>query len=198
MDDDEIKLNIEKWPLKLDGEIKDVITLENNYTFILTIKYFYVYDANKDLLTQNTIPFIEEQKEIKEKEKEKKKDKTEFDNTRIWSDKNGSHIIFKLDGFTYYYNNVLPVNNKIKLLNLEFNQHYLEPYSIAFNNNNQNLKYTDEIIFSDENSSIYTLTIKIEENGEVNEKVNNVFNFRIKKGNNSNEEENNLFEDNYF
>ena len=198
MDDDEIKLNIEKWPLKLDGEIKDVITLENNYTFILTIKYFYVYDANKDLLTQNTIPFIEEQKEIKEKEKEKKKDKTEFDNTRIWSDKNGSHIIFKLDGFTYYYNNVLPVNNKIKLLNLEFNQHYLEPYSIAFNNNNQNLKYTDEIIFSDENSSIYTLTIKIEENGEVNEKVNNVFNFRIKKGNNSNEEENNLFEENYF
>ena len=194
--DDEIHLDIEKWQLKLDSQIKYVLSLEQNFTFILTQKSFYVHQANNDVLTQYKIPFSEEREELKESEekeakKDKKKDKDKVDNSRIWSDKSGNHVIFKLDNFIYYYNNSLPPNDKIKLLNLELNKNFLKPFSIAFNNNNKNLKYSDEIIFSDENSSIYTLTIKIEENGQIKENVNNVFSFIT--GNEENEFENNYF-----
>ena len=54
--DNENKLNIEKWPLKLDDKIKYMLSLEKNFTFILTKKYFYIYEQNKDLLTKYSIP----------------------------------------------------------------------------------------------------------------------------------------------
>ena len=166
--DNENKLNIEKWPLKLDDKIKYMLSLEKNFTFILTKKYFYIYEQNKDLLTKYSIPpsILGDIKISKS------------DESLIWSDTNGNHVIFKIDKISYYYNNILPENNKIKELNLLINNEYVEPYSFAFNNNNQNTKNTDEIIFSDKNSNIYTLNIKIEENGEIQEKVNKVFDFR--------------------
>ena len=194
--DDDFALDMEKWQLKFDSQIKYVLSLEQNLTFILTQKSFYVYRANNDSLVQYIIPFSKEREELKEEiekktKKDKEKDKDKIDNSQIWADKNGNHIIFRLDDFVYYYNNILPEKEKIKLLELKFEENFLKPFSVAFNANNQNLKYTDEIIFTDENSSIYTLTIKIEDNGQFKENVNNVFNFKIKK-------ENNEFKDNYF
>ena len=193
--DDDIALDIEKWQLKFDSQIKYVLSLEQNLTFILTQKSFYVYRANNDSLVQCIIPFLEEREKLKtETEKKTKKDKDKIDYSQIWSDKNGNHVIFRLDNFVYYYNNILP--EKIKLLDLKYEENFLKPFSVAFNDNNQNLKYTDEIIFTDENSSIFTLMIKIEDNGQFKENVNNVFNFKIKKENNDNNK--NEFKENYF
>ena len=194
--DNENKLNIEKWSLNLDDKIKYMLSLESNFTYILTKNYFCVYEKSKDALNKFTIP-----KTVREDIRA-----TRFGQSIIWSDANGNHVIFKLDKITYYYNNSLPENQKIKELNLDFNGNYIESYSFAFNNNNANPKSTDDIIFSDKNSSIYTLNIKVEENGEIQEEINKVFDFNnnntdnIKSKENKEKEEklNDLLDDNYF
>ena len=194
--DNENKLNIEKWSLNLDDKIKYMLSLESNFTYILTKNYFCVYEKSKDALNKFTIP-----KTVREDIRA-----TRFGQSIIWSDANGNHVIFKLDKITYYYNKSLPENQKIKELNLDFNGNYIEPYSFAFNNNNANPKSTDDIIFSDKNSSIYTLNIKVEENGEIQEEINKVFDFNnnntdnIKSKENKEKEEklNDLLDDNYF
>ena len=170
--DNETKLNIEKWNLKLDHKIKCMHSLESNITFILTQKSFYVYEKNKDLLTQNIIPLNEKSDSYDPN--------PNFESSNIWSDKKGIHVIFKLNGTPYYYNNILPENKKVTELDLEYKDKLLEPFSFAFNNNNQETKTTDEIIFTDSNSSIYTFIIKINETGEIQEKVNKVFDFTDK------------------
>ena len=48
--DSDIKLNLEKWELTLDDEIKYIASLESNYTYILTPTFFYIYDKSKDEL----------------------------------------------------------------------------------------------------------------------------------------------------
>lgn len=167
--DSEDKLNIEKWTLKLDDKIKNMISLEKNFTFILTNKSFYIYEKTKDSLNQIGIP---------SSDKNINTLGVKYDTSRIWCDKNGIHVIFKLDRIAYYYNNFLQDKKIIKELKLEYDNDYIEPFSFAFNNNNQNHKNTDEILFSDYNSCIYTLNIKVEDNGEIHEKINKVFDFR--------------------
>ena len=49
---------------------------------------------------------------------------------------------------------------------------------MSFNDLNKNPKNTDEIIFTDFNSVIYTLNIKAEENGEVVEKISKIFDIK--------------------
>ena len=170
--DNETKLNIEKWNLKLDATIKCMISIESNITFILTNKSLYVYEKKnkEETLTQNLIPLNEKS--------ETYNPNSEIERSKIWSDKKGIHVIFKLNGTPYYYNNILPDNKKITELSLEFNEKLLEPFSFAFNDKNQNAKMADEIIFTDSNSSIYTLSIKINDIGEIQEKVNKVFDFK--------------------
>ena len=183
--DNETQLKIEKWKLNIDDKIKYVLSLENTYTFILTKKFFYIHENKKDTLTPYLIP-LEDDNDMNELNSKK------VDNSRIWSDKNGTHIIFKLLGQNFFYfNNNLPENNKIKELILECNSKFLQAYAFAFNDNNQNPKNTDEILFSDIDSCIYTLNLKIEENGEIKEKINKVFDFREE---NSNDEKKNIEE----
>jgi len=201
--DNENKLNIEKWSLNLNDKIKYMLSLDSNFTFILTKNYFCVYEQSTVTLSKFTIPHAVREDILV----------TKFDQSLIWSDANGNHVIFKLDKITYYYNNSLPENQKIKALNLEVNGNYIEPYSFAFNNNNVNPKLTDDIIFSDKDSSIYILNINVEQNGEIQEKINKVFDFKnnnidsIKsneenKENKENKEKeeklNELLDDNYF
>ena len=196
--DEETKLNIENMSLKLDDEIKYITSIENKYMYILTETNFYIYSKTKDKesllscqIPEN--PDINQDSQIND----------EFINNRIWPDKFGMHIIFKLDGVCYYFNASFPEKKKIKKLKLisEENKNYIEPISLSFNNINKNTKTTDEIIFTDLNCVIYTLVIKIENNGEISEKVNKIIdlkNINKKNINCENNELNNLFEENYF
>ena len=196
--DEETKLNIENMSLKLDDEIKYITSIENKYMYILTETNFYIYSKTKDkesLLSYQIPenPDINQDSQIND----------EFINNRIWPDKFGMHIIFKLDGVCYYFNASFPEKKKIKKLKLisEENKNYIEPISLSFNNINKNTKTTDEIIFTDLNCVIYTLVIKIENNGEISEKVNKIIdlkNINKKNINCENNELNNLFEENYF
>ena len=97
--DSDIKLNLEKWELTLDDEIKYIASLESNYTYILTPTFFYIYDKSKDELIKHQIPVN------KDENLDSIKNDTSMEN-RIWPDKFGIHIIFKLEGICYYYNNI--------------------------------------------------------------------------------------------
>ena len=111
--DDEIALNIEKWDLKLGKKIRCMVSLEKNYTFILTKTLFFIHDSSKDSLTSVDIPSSTNKKIDFQTINESK-----YDTSRIWPDKNGIHIIFKIDKATYYYNSSLPDKKKIKELKL--------------------------------------------------------------------------------
>ena len=204
----ELKLNTEKWDLKLDDEIKYITSIEKNFTYILTQNFFCIYDKSKDNLIKHPIP--ENNNPILNS-----KINDDFINNRIWPDKLGIHIIFKLDGICYYYNNIFKDKKKvIKQLKLisEENKEYIEPLALSFNDINKNPKNTDEIIFTDFNSVIYTLNIKAEENGEVFEKISKIFDIKSIKNinlennlvnkeneeNKDNDELDRYLEDNYF
>ena len=204
----ELKLNTEKWDLKLDDEIKYITSIEKNFTYILTQNFFCIYDKSKDNLIKHPIP--ENNNPILNS-----KINEDFINNRIWPDKSGIHIIFKLDGICYYYNNIFKDKKKvIKQLKLvsEENKEYIEPLALSFNDINKNPKNTDEIIFTDFNSVIYTLNIKAEENGEVVEKIIKIFDIKSIKNinlennlvnkeneeNKDNDELDRYLEDNYF
>ena len=204
----ELKLNTEKWDLKLDDEIKYITSIEKNFTYILTQNFFCIYDKSKDNLIKHPIP--ENNNPILNS-----KINDDFINNRIWPDKSGIHIIFKLDGICYYYNNIFKDKKKvIKQLKFisEENKEYIEPLALSFNDINKNPKNTDEIIFTDFNSVIYTLNIKAEENGEVFEKISKIFDIKSIKNinlennlvnkeneeNKDNDELDRYLEDNYF
>ena len=203
--DSDIKLNLEKWELTLDDEIKYIASLESNYTYILTPTFFYIYDKSKDELIKHQIP------NNKDENLDSIKNDTSMEN-RIWPDKFGIHIIFKLEGICYYYNNILKENKKIKRLELIFeeNKKYIEPIALSFNDINKNKKNSDEIIFTDINSTIYTLNIKIDLKGEISEKIEKIFeirnikNFDLENIDKTKEEEkekdelDNYLEENYF
>ena len=203
--DSDIKLNLEKWELTLDDEIKYIVSLESNYTYILTPTFFYIYDKSKDELIKHQIP------NNKDENLDSIKNDTSMEN-RIWPDKFGIHIIFKLEGICYYYNNILKENKKIKRLELIFeeNKKYIEPIALSFNDINKNKKNSDEIIFTDINSTIYTLNIKIDLKGEISEKIEKIFdirnikNFDLENIDKTKEEEkekdelDNYLEENYF
>ena len=172
--DEEAKLNIQNWDLKLDDRIKYITSIEKNFTYILTQNFFSIYDKSKDSLTKYPIP---ESNNNLFSDLNKNQD---FIGSRIWPDYFGIHIIFKLDGIVYYYNNCFQDNKKIKQLNFieEGNKEYIEPYALSFNNINKNQKNSDEIIFTDINSIIYTLNIKIDDNGEMTEKIRKIFDLK--------------------
>ena len=200
--DVETKLNIEHWQLKLEDEIKYITSIENNYTYILTQKNFLVYSKIKDKETLLTYP-IPENPDIDPNNNNKNND---FINNRIWPDKFGTHIIFKLDSVCYYYNSNFQEKKKIKKLKslLDENKNKIEPLALSFNNINKNAKITDEIIFSDLNCVFYSLLIKSDNKDEINEKLNMIIdlkNININKKEEAlfeNNELDKLFDDNYF
>ena len=148
--DSETKLNIQNWDLKLEDSIKYITSIEKNYTYILTQNNFVIYDKSKEAIIKYQIP--ENNNPILESKRN-----DNFIGSRIWPDNLGIHVIFKLDGISYYYNNIFPEKKKIKQLKLisEENKEYIEPFALSFNNINKNHKNPDDIIFTDKNSVIY-------------------------------------------
>ena len=200
--EEETKLNIENWSLDLKDKIKYITSLENGFTYILTQNYFFIYNRVKE--KENLVKY-----QIPENTNQKIEINDEFIGNKIWPDAFGIHIIFKIDGISYYYNQNFPEKKKIKQLKLlsDENKEYIEPFALSFNNINKNPKLSDEIIFTDINSNFYILTIKADNNGEIIEKLNKVINIKnINNKENKDENKENdeldkldkLLEDNYF
>lgn len=148
--------SIKLWPCgEIQGQLLKSLISENETLYILTDNsYFYFKEKDKEPKEMFLIPSIS---------KDQEKYQTEENNSQIWCDKYGYHILISHDKRVYYFNPSF-TENPIEI-NLE-NKKYLEPYAVAFNNNimSQNNISNIELLFSDFNSDIYNLKIKMEKN----------------------------------
>ena len=160
---------IEQIKYSIQGKILYITSSENNNMFIITdCNYFYVIDKGIEKFTKRY--------KISSFIKKYRKFQTQNNQTHIWCDKLGNHVIIKYYNNLYYYNPHIP-KEKIQELNLYYNNCYLQPYAIAFNNDFYDTKDTGDILFSDFNSDIYQLRIQINEKNKIRPFFFRIFTF---------------------
>ena len=168
---------------QISGKILYITSCVKNITFILTDEdSFYVIDNSKEKNIKKYLlcSTLEQKNKIKFQTKEIE--------SQIWCHKLGSHAIIKYKNEIFYYNPNL-LKEKVQELNFFYEDKYLQPYAIAFDDDYFEPNDTGEILFSDYNSDIYKLQITI--NGQ---NVVRVFGriFTFKKELKNNKEENDL------
>lgn len=134
------------------GNILYVTSCPKNLTFILTDgSLFYVIENGKDnkMKEYNLVSTIK---------KEKNQYQTNEIVNQIWCHKLGGHAIIKYNNDVYYYNPYL-AKDKVQEVNLFTGNKYLQPYSVAFDDDYLEINDTGEILFSDYYSDIYKLQI---------------------------------------
>ena len=155
LDQAEIKLKLEK--LFTNSDATNLYsTSSENAIYILTDKntllIFEKNSTNKNYFQLKVEPYI-----LKNQSKYQAKEKK----NQIWCDDLGKHVIIKRSGNLFYYNPYFKNDLNLKEICLEFkSKYYLEPYSIAFN---EDIKSEDEfeILVSDYFSEIYNIKFKI-------------------------------------
>jgi hypothetical protein len=150
---------IQKIDYSIQGNILYITSSENNNTFIIT-------DNNLFYAIEKGMPKKEKKYYIPSYAKKNRKYQTEELESQIWCDIIGNHIIIKYNNNLYYYNPYLP-KEKILELNLFYNNYYLQPYAIAFNNDFYDINDTGYILFSDSNSDIYLLRIQFNDKNKL-------------------------------
>ena len=146
---------LEKMRYQISGKILYITSCVKNITFILTDEdSFYVIDNSKEknikkYLLRSTL-----------EQKNKIKFQTKEIESQIWCHKLGSHAIIKYKNEIFYYNPNL-LKEKVQELNFFYEDKYLQPYAIAFDDDYFEPNDTGEILFSDYNSDIYKLQITI-------------------------------------
>ena len=162
----------ERWSFKneINGNIVYVAISETNTLYVLTdCSFFYVLEKGKKESKEFAlVPSFSQDPE---------KYTTMENNSQIWCDRLGNHVIIKHDKRVFYFNPTF--DDGPKEINLERDYKYLEPYAVAFNENNTNSSDTQEILFSDFESDIYTLQIQLNKK-EPTVKYDLVFNFNQK------------------
>ena len=174
--------NITKINLSVEGNILLMTSSENNNTFIIT-------DSNLFYVIEKGIPKnIKKYKISLSFRKSKKNLKTEDKESQIWCDKLGNHVIIKHKKYLYYYNPHIP-KDKLQEITLFYNNCYLQPYAIAFNNDYYDILDTGDFLFSDINSDIYKIRIQIKEKNKIISFFSLIFSFNSINLNNVNTDE---------
>ena len=178
---------LEKMKYHITGKILYLTTCVKNITFILTDDdSFYVIDNTKENSTTK-YPLrstLDPKNKVKFQSKEIE--------SQIWCHKLGSHAIIKYKNEIFYYNPHL-LKEKVQELNFFYEDKYLQPYAIAFNDDYFEPNDTGEILFSDYNSDIYKLQITISGQNVIRI-FGRIFSFRNnKKEENDINEEFNIF-----
>ena len=154
------KSEINTYPMKkmhyqISGKILYMTSCVKNITFILTNEdNLYVIDNSKEkgmnkYVLHSTLD-----------QKSKTKYQTNEIESQIWCHKLGTHAIIKYKNEIFYYNPHL-LKEKVQELNFFYEDKYLQPYAVAFDDDYLELNDTGEIVFSDYNSDIYKLQITI-------------------------------------
>ena len=147
---------IETLKLQILGRILYMTSCVKNITFILTDQdFFYVIENGKENGINKYVLHANEQKE---REKDKIKYQAKEIESQIWCHKLGGHAIIKYKNDTFYYNSSLG-REKVQELNLFYEDKYLQPYAVAFDDDFYEPYDTGEILFSDYYSNIYKLQI---------------------------------------
>ena len=190
---------IKKINLPIEGNILLMTSSENNNTFIIT-------DSNLFYVIEKGIPKNAKKYKISLSYKKSKKSQTEDKESQIWCDKLGNHLIVKYKNNLYYYNPHIP-KDKFQEINLFYNNYYLQPYAIAFNNDYYDTIDTGDFLFSDINSVIYKIRIQVKEKNKIISYFFPIFsfnpiNFQIinqDEGEGDEDDEEDMFSDlNYF
>ena len=139
---------------EIQGNILVSIVSENENLYLLTnSSYFYYIEKGKEKQEFILIPTISKMQDQYQSEE---------NISQLWCDKFGFHTLIFHDKRIFYFN---PSLSEPKEINL-FNEKFIEPYAVAFNNNNilltPNYKNKVEILLSDFYSDIYSVSIKIE------------------------------------
>ena len=147
-----------------------------NGLYILTDKdKFLIYEKNSTIKNYIQLNVVKTIQKIESKFQTKEK------SSKIWTNDSGDHVLIKTDNCLFYYNPYFKNDANLREINLEFkNKYYIEPYSIAFN---EEIKSKDEfeILVTDYFSEIYDIKIKIVEKNEI--KINffeKFFSFKTK------------------
>ena len=152
---------IEKMKYQILGKILYMTSCVKNITFILTdADYFYVIENGKENGINRYILRSNDQNSKDSKEKLNKKYQSKEIESQIWVHKLGGHAIIKYKNDTFYYNSSLG-KEKVQELNLFYENKYLTPYAVAFDDDFFEQFDTGEILFSDYVSDIYKLQISI-------------------------------------
>lgn len=145
---------IEKMNYQIMGKILYMTSCVTKMTFVLTdADYFYVIENGKE---NGIIKYI---LHTEQKEKDKIKYQSPEIESHIWCHKLGGHAIIKYKNDMFYYNSCLGGKEKVHELNLFYEDKYIQPYSVAFDDDFYEQFDTGEILFSDYNSDIYKLQI---------------------------------------
>ena len=147
-----------------------------NGLYILTDKNkFLIYEKNSTIKNYIQLNVVKNIQKIESKFQTKEK------SSKIWTNDTGDHVIIKTDNSLFYYNPYFKSDTNLREINLEFkNKYYVEPYSIAFN---EELKSKDEfeILVTDYFSEIYDIKIKIVEKNEIKiDFFEKIFSFKTK------------------
>ena len=181
------KYPIEKMDIAIKGKILYVVSSESHSTFVLTEDgYFYVINKGKS----NDIQGFELKSDLLDPVKVKNmgaKFQTDKKESQIWCDKFGTHVIIKYKNVSFYYNPLMA--KKLEELNLNmFGNTFLQPYAVAFNDDFYDCEDTGKILFSDYNSVIYELQLKLSDEKEmIRLSFGKVFSFKIEKVENEKE-----------
>ena len=151
-------------------------TASENGLYILTNKNkILIYEKNS--ASNNYICLSVMQSIIKKESKYQTKEI----HSKIWCNDSGDHVLIKTDKSIFYYNPYFRTDYNLKELNFEFNsKYYIEPYSIAFN---EEIKSKDEfeILVTDYFSEIYDIKIKIENKSDIKiVSFEKIFSFKTK------------------
>ena len=145
---------IEKINYQILGKILYMTSCVKNITFILTdADYFYVIENGKENGINKYSLHTEQ------KEKDKIKYQSPEIESQIWCHKLGGHAVIKYKNDVFYYNPFLGGKEKVHELNLFYEDKYLQPYSVAFDDDFYEQYDTGEILFSDYISDIFKLQI---------------------------------------
>ena len=181
---------MKKMHYQISGKILYMTSCVKNITFILTNEdNLYVIDNSKEKCINKYILHSTLD------QKSKSKYQTNEIESQIWCHKLGTHAIIKYKNEIFYYNPHL-LKEKVQELNFFYEDKYLQPYAVAFDDDYLEVNDTGEILFSDYNSDIYKLQITIS-----GQNVMRVFGriFGLKEHNNNNNKKNSEnFNFNYF
>ena len=137
-------------------------TSSENALYILTDKnkllIFEKDSTSKNYIQINIDQYIQ---------KDQTKLQTKESQCKIWSNDSGNHVIITYNGNIFYYNPYFRNDLNLKEIILEYkSKYYLEPYSIAFN---EEINSQDEfdILLSDFYSEIYNIKCKIIDKKEI-------------------------------
>lgn len=170
------KYQILSMNIALKGKIMYVTSSENNNMFILTDSDEYnFYVIKKEKNKENII----ESYFLKSEIPDGAVFQTNNQESQIWCDKLGTHVIIKYKNAVFYYNPYMKKKTAEMML-FTLNK-YLQPYSVAFNDDFYDIEKTGKILFSDYNSSIYELEIELNEQKEMIHFFGEIFKFKAEK-----------------